>query len=505
MRQEQLLPLHPALLDLAEHVAADRAVHRAEDAVVLLLLHREVGPQDLLERVLLRGLLERVVGRVLVDRLDERRLPGQLLDLVVGLRDAGSGSRPTLPLLSATRWLHAVQVRTFAGLAGPASRTRGSSEIAGTAGAPRTCRRPRTRRPRGRLRRAASRSVVEARGGHREAERARRNAPSGVERPARRGSRSPRRTPRGRPRRRARRISSQLVRAAPSGGDRVRREAAQPAADVAVDGLGAASSDEHDLAERERVRVVADVGAQPGHPRHALQAALERDHAARRSAQDGRGRRACACARSRSSTHARAGRPDLRASPSGGTSAAELAARAGRRRRACGRPRPRGRGWRAGCRPSTTLLPSTSATSSARTPVGGAAPSSQATAARRARCSAHVGVGSSSGALRARLPAPPQRYNGAAPRRQSHQARRRSSRDARGAAQAAARIRGTRRLASSRFHAPRSSSPVGVWTHAHRASGSSDGHHRLAQPARRARSRARTMPGASDAGSSGPG
>ena len=90
MRQEQLLPLHPALLDLAEHVAADGAVHRAEDAVVLLLLHREVGAQDLLERILLGRLLERVVGRVLVDRLDERRLPGQLLDLVVGLRDAGS-------------------------------------------------------------------------------------------------------------------------------------------------------------------------------------------------------------------------------------------------------------------------------------------------------------------------------------------------------------------------------------------------------------------------------
>src|SRR3954466_13108527 len=87
-REEELLPLHPALLDLTEHVAADRAVHRAEDAVVLLLLHREVGAQDLLERVLLGGLLERVGGRVLVDRLDERRLPGELLDLLVGLGDA---------------------------------------------------------------------------------------------------------------------------------------------------------------------------------------------------------------------------------------------------------------------------------------------------------------------------------------------------------------------------------------------------------------------------------
>src|SRR4051812_24307546 len=88
--EEELLPLHPALLDLAEHVAADRAVHRAEHAVVLLLLHREVGAQDLLERILLGRLLERVVGRVLVDRLYEGGLPGELLDLLVSLRDAGT-------------------------------------------------------------------------------------------------------------------------------------------------------------------------------------------------------------------------------------------------------------------------------------------------------------------------------------------------------------------------------------------------------------------------------
>src|SRR4029079_2961517 len=110
--QEDLLPFHPALLDLAEHVAADRAVHRAEHAVVLLLLHGEVGAQDLLERVLLRGLLERVVGRVLVDRLDERRLPGKLLDLLVGLRDAGSAQgRHLLSLRAAALalgvWAHA--------------------------------------------------------------------------------------------------------------------------------------------------------------------------------------------------------------------------------------------------------------------------------------------------------------------------------------------------------------------------------------------------------------
>ena len=95
MRQEQLLPLQPALLHLAEHVAADGAVRCAVDAVVLLLLHREVGPQDLLERVLLRGLLERVVGAVLHVRLVVLRLPGQLLDLLVSLcHTSGDSSSP---------------------------------------------------------------------------------------------------------------------------------------------------------------------------------------------------------------------------------------------------------------------------------------------------------------------------------------------------------------------------------------------------------------------------
>src|SRR6185295_305067 len=110
--EEELLPLHPALLDLAEHVAADGAVHRAEHTVVLLLLHGEVGAQDLLERVLLRGLLEGVVGRVLIDRLHERRFPGELLDLLMGLRDAGSAQgRHLLSLRAAALalgvWAHA--------------------------------------------------------------------------------------------------------------------------------------------------------------------------------------------------------------------------------------------------------------------------------------------------------------------------------------------------------------------------------------------------------------
>ena len=82
-RQEQLLPLQPALLHLAEHVAPDGPVLGAVDAVVLLLLHREVGAQDLLQRVLFLGFLERVVGAVLGYRLVVLRLPGELLDLLV--------------------------------------------------------------------------------------------------------------------------------------------------------------------------------------------------------------------------------------------------------------------------------------------------------------------------------------------------------------------------------------------------------------------------------------
>jgi len=53
---------------------------------VLLLLHREVRPKNLLERVLLLGLLERVVRSVVGHRLVIRRFPGQLLDLLVGFR-----------------------------------------------------------------------------------------------------------------------------------------------------------------------------------------------------------------------------------------------------------------------------------------------------------------------------------------------------------------------------------------------------------------------------------
>ncbi len=207
MRQEQLLPLHPALLDLAEHVAADGAVHRAEDAVVLLLLHREVGAQDLLERVLLGGLLERVVGRVLVDRLHERRIPGQLLDLVVSLRDAGSAHGET-----SSPYDEVVDTAVDSDIrvgAGGRSRTTGSSEIAGTAGPPRTsaaCCGDVAQRRRERLA-----LQLEAARRHRDARAPR---PSG-RRPLRTGaagSRSPRRTPRSRRRSPPARISASCAR-----------------------------------------------------------------------------------------------------------------------------------------------------------------------------------------------------------------------------------------------------------------------------------------------------
>src|SRR5919112_1158166 len=81
--QEELLPLHPPGLHLTEHVPANRPVNGAVDPLVLLLLHREVGLQDLLHRFLRLSVRERVVGLVPRVLLDVRRLPGHLLYLVV--------------------------------------------------------------------------------------------------------------------------------------------------------------------------------------------------------------------------------------------------------------------------------------------------------------------------------------------------------------------------------------------------------------------------------------
>src|SRR5260370_553784 len=75
----------PAVVELGEHVGADGAVGRSVDPVVLLFLHREVRPQDLLERILLLGFGECVVRAILGDRLVIERLPGQLLDLLMSL------------------------------------------------------------------------------------------------------------------------------------------------------------------------------------------------------------------------------------------------------------------------------------------------------------------------------------------------------------------------------------------------------------------------------------
>src|SRR6202020_1086324 len=75
----------PTLLHLAEHVSADSAILRAVYAVVLLLLHGEVGPQDLLQRVLFGCLMERVVRPILRHWLVGLRLPGQLLDFLMSL------------------------------------------------------------------------------------------------------------------------------------------------------------------------------------------------------------------------------------------------------------------------------------------------------------------------------------------------------------------------------------------------------------------------------------
>ena len=60
--QEQLHPLDPSWLDVAEHVAAQRGIQRAINAVVFFFLHREIRSQDLFHWVA-RRLRDFVVGR----------------------------------------------------------------------------------------------------------------------------------------------------------------------------------------------------------------------------------------------------------------------------------------------------------------------------------------------------------------------------------------------------------------------------------------------------------
>ncbi len=90
--EEQLHPLHPARLDIAEHVAAQRRVERAVDAVVLLLLHREVGAQHLLHRIA-RRLGDLVVGRKRHRFLDIGRVPTEVGNLLGRLAHGNTALR----------------------------------------------------------------------------------------------------------------------------------------------------------------------------------------------------------------------------------------------------------------------------------------------------------------------------------------------------------------------------------------------------------------------------
>ena len=81
--------LQPALAGLARHLRAHRRVVPAVDALVLLQLHRQVLPHDVLHRVLRLG-RELVARRVLVRRLEVVGLPAELRDALVGLGDAAA-------------------------------------------------------------------------------------------------------------------------------------------------------------------------------------------------------------------------------------------------------------------------------------------------------------------------------------------------------------------------------------------------------------------------------
>ena len=87
---ERLQDLQPPLVRLVRHVGADGGVEPAVDALVLLELHRQVLPHDVLHRVL--GLVrEPVAGRIADRWLVVGRLPPELRDARVGLGDAAAG------------------------------------------------------------------------------------------------------------------------------------------------------------------------------------------------------------------------------------------------------------------------------------------------------------------------------------------------------------------------------------------------------------------------------
>jgi hypothetical protein len=93
--QEELHPLDPARFDVAEHVAAQCRVERAIDAVVLLFLHREIGPQNLFHRVA-RRLVDLVVGRKRHRFLHVGRIPAEVGNLLGRLADGDSALRGNL-------------------------------------------------------------------------------------------------------------------------------------------------------------------------------------------------------------------------------------------------------------------------------------------------------------------------------------------------------------------------------------------------------------------------
>ena len=99
-RDERLEDLEPALVGLVRHVGAHRRVVAPVHALVLLELHRQVLPHDVLHRVL--GLVREPVARGVADGgLVVGRLPTELRDPLVGLGDAataGCGAHLNLSL-----------------------------------------------------------------------------------------------------------------------------------------------------------------------------------------------------------------------------------------------------------------------------------------------------------------------------------------------------------------------------------------------------------------------
>ena len=157
-----------------------------------------------------------------------------------------------------------------------------------------------------------------------------------------------------------------------------RREAFEAGAQRSARRASRGREREHDLAERQRVGVVAISGFMPGQLRHALQAALE-DHPQLVVAQH---RQVGALVRAREQVVDDAG--EVVAVGLLGDGVAEAAGEAGRGRRGGARRRPRRTGWPAGCTRWRRSCRASRATSSARTPSGARASSHVTLSAARA-------------------------------------------------------------------------------------------------------------------------